>query len=221
VRAPPSPNVPPSRQGSDELDVELVLSYVGVVTFAITGALAGIEKRFDIVGVIILAGVTAVGGGSVRDVVAGIIPPTALTDEAQLWLPIVVGAVVFVTHRRLPTGRLLYVFDTLSLGLFTALGAQRGLQVDFGFLGTLFAGGVSGVGGGIIRDVLSGSVPGVLYRSGDLYASAAVAGAACTYLLHDVNTTAALLVGVAVTVTVRAGSRLAGLQLPVPRDQDP
>jgi uncharacterized membrane protein YeiH len=76
------------------VDVEQVLSYLGVVTFAITGALAGIEKRFDIVGVIILAGVTAVGGGSVRDLVAGVVPPTALTDELQLWLPIAVGALV-------------------------------------------------------------------------------------------------------------------------------
>jgi uncharacterized membrane protein YeiH len=198
--------------------VEQILSYLGIVTFAITGALVGIEKRFDIVGVIILAGVTAVGGGSVRDLVAGVIPPTALTDELQLWLPVLVGALVFATHQRLATGRLLYLFDTLSLGLFAALGAQRGLQVGFGFLGTVFAGGVSGVGGGIIRDVLSGAIPGVLYRSGDFYASAAVAGAACTYLLYGLHPTAALLVGATVAVGVRAGSRVAGLQLPVPRE---
>lgn len=193
------------------------LSYVGVATFAITGALAAIERRFDLVGVVILATVTAVGGGSVRDVVAGIIPPSSLTDEPQLWTAIVIGLAVFVAHRRLPTGRLLYAFDTVSLGIFAALGAQRGLDVGFGLLGTVFAGGVSGVGGGIIRDILSGAVPGVLYRNGDFYATAAVAGAVCTYLLYDLQPVAAVFVGALVSVGVRIGSRLAGLELPMPR----
>lgn len=181
------------------------------------GALAGIQKRFDIAGVVILAVVTAVGGGSVRDIVAGVVPPTALTDEVQLWLPVVTGVLVFATHHRLQTRRLLYVFDTLSLGLFAALGAQRGVDVGFGLLGTVFAGGVSGIGGGIIRDVLSGEIPGVMYRAGDLYATAAAAGAAVTYLLQPTGTTPALIVGAGVTVGLRAGSRLAGLNLPVPR----
>ena len=182
-----------------------------------TGALIGIQKRFDIAGVVILAVVTAVGGGSVRDVVAGLVPPAALTDEIQLWLPVATGVLVFVVHHRLRTRRLLYVFDTLSLGLFAALGAQRGLDVGFGLIGTVFAGTVSGIGGGIIRDVLSGEVPGVMYRAGDFYATAAAAGAAATYLLRDVGTTPALIVGATVTIAIRTGSRLAGLNLPVPR----
>lgn len=188
-----------------------------MVTFAITGALVGVQKRFDIVGVVILAVVTAVGGGSVRDVVAGIVPPTALTDEIQLWLPVATGVLVFVLYHRLQTRRALYVFDTLSLGLFAALGAQRGLDVGFGFLGTVFAGGISGIGGGIIRDVLSGEVPGVMYRAGDFYATAAAAGAAVVYVLHAVDATVALVAGACVTIAIRAGSRLAGLNLPVPR----
>lgn len=165
----------------------------------------------------ILAVVTAVGGGSVRDVVAGLVPPSALTDEALLWLPVATGVLVFVVHHRLRTRRLLYVFDTLSLGLFAALGAQRGLDVGFGLLGTVFAGTVSGIGGGIIRDVLSGDVPGVMYRAGDFYATAAAAGAATTFVLNGVDATLALAAGALVTIAIRAGSRLAGLNLPVPR----
>ncbi|MFA9444267.1 trimeric intracellular cation channel family protein [Egicoccus sp. AB-alg6-2] len=198
--------------------MEQALSYAGVVTFAMAGALAGVRKRFDIAGVVILAVVTAVGGGSVRDVVVGIIPPTALTDEALLWLPVATGLVVFATHHRLPTGRLLYVADTLSLGLFAALGAQRGVEVGFGLLGTVFVGAVSGIGGGIIRDVLSGVVPGVMYRSGDFYATAAAAGAACVFLLAPFSLPLALVVGAVVAAGLRAGSRLAGLHLPVPRE---
>ena len=202
-------------------DVGYLLSYLGVITFAVTGALAGIEKRFDVVGIVVLACVTAVGGGSIRDVIAGLIPPAAITDELQLWTAILVGLAVFILHRRPPTGRMLYLFDTLSLALFAALGAQRGIQVDLGFLGTVFAGGVSGVGGGIIRDLLTGAVPGVLYRNGDFYATAAVAGAACTYWLYGISPVLALLAGAGVTVAVRVGSRLAGLSLPVPRDEPP
>jgi uncharacterized membrane protein YeiH len=200
-----------------------VLVYAGTVTFAVTGALVGIQKRFDVVGVLILAMVTAVGGGSIRDVVAGITPPTALTDEALLWLPFVVGVAVFIgdrlvrNRRWVTTTRLLYGFDTVSLGLFAALGAERGLQVGFGFWGVVFAGGISGVGGGIIRDVLSGEIPGVMYRSGDFYASAAVAGAVVTFALHGVDPAIAVVAGASTAVLLRVGSRLAGLRLPVPR----
>jgi uncharacterized membrane protein YeiH len=213
--------------------VEQVLVYAGTVTFAVTGALVGVQKRFDVVGILILAVVTAVGGGSIRDLIAGITPPTALTDEALLWLPFLVGLAVFAldrfTSRRQrgsrrrratrTTTRLLYGFDTVSLGLFAALGAERGLQIGFGLWGVVFAGAISGVGGGIIRDVLSGEVPGVMYRSGDFYASAAAAGALVTFALHGVSPTAAVVAGAVVAVGVRIGSRLAGLRLPVPRSE--
>jgi uncharacterized membrane protein YeiH len=197
--------------------LENVLVYAGTVTFAVAGALTGVRKRFDVVGVLILATVTAIGGGSIRDVVAGIIPPTSLTNEPLLWTVFGVGLLVFLLHHLVPAGRTLYVFDTASLAIFAALGAQSGLSVGFGFWGTVFAGAISGVGGGIIRDVLSGEIPSVLYRSGDFYASAAAIAAATTYLLHALSPTVAVLVGGAVAVAIRVGSRLAGITLPVPR----
>lgn len=193
------------------------LVYAGTVTFAVTGALQGVAKRFDLVGVLILAAVTAVGGGSVRDLVSGVIPPPALLNEPLLWAIFVAGLVVFFTHRWIPEGRALYAFDTVSLAIFAALGAERGLEVGFGFWGTLFAGVVSGVGGGVIRDLLSGEVPGILYRSGDFYASAAAGGAVAVYALHGTDQSVALIAGAAVTVALRVGSRLADLQLPTPR----
>lgn len=195
-----------------------VLVWVGTITFAIAGALQAIEKRFDLVGVMVLAAVTAIGGGSVRDVIGGRIPPSALTNEPLLWAIAAAGVATFFLHHAVPAGRTLYVFDTVSLGLFAALGAQTGLVLGFGFWGTVFAGAVSGVGGGIIRDVLSGEIPGVLYRSGDFYASAAAGGAATVFLVErPAGTDVALLVGTVVTIGIRVGSRLAGLTLPVPR----
>ena len=198
-----------------------VLVWVGTITFAVAGGLQAVEKRFDLVGVLVLSAVTAIGGGSVRDVLSGRIPPPALTNEPLLWAIAATAMAVFFLHRWVPTGRTLYLFDTVSLGLFAALGARTGLDLGFGFWGTVFAGAVSGVGGGIIRDVLSGEVPGVLYRSGDFYASAAAAGAAVVWALDGpTGTDVALLAGALVAVTVRVGSRVAGLALPVPRTPD-
>jgi uncharacterized membrane protein YeiH len=196
---------------------EDVLVLVGTITFAVSGALSAIRKRFDIIGVLVLAFVTAIGGGAIRDVIAGIVPPASLTNEPLLWAILVTGLVVFALHRYLPEGRTLYAFDTASLAIFAALGAQRAVEVGFGFWGVVFAGAVSGVGGGMIRDVLTGEIPVVLYRSGDFYAAAAAAGAAVTGLLMPVGPLAAVIVGAATTVAVRVGSRLAGVSLPVPR----
>jgi uncharacterized membrane protein YeiH len=196
---------------------EQVLVYIGTVTFAITGALTAVEKRYDIIGVLVLAAVTAIGGGSIRDLVVGNIPPASLTDEPLLWAVFATGVLVFFLHRFVPEGRTIYLLDTLALGLFAALGAERGISAGFGFWGTVFAGAISGVGGGIIRDILAGEVPGVLYRSGDLYATAAAVGAAVTFLVHGLSAPIALIAGASVAILLRGGSRIAGLNLPVPR----
>lgn len=197
--------------------MEDVLVAIGTVTFAITGGLAAVRRGFDLVGIVVLAFVTAIGGGSVRDLLAGVIPPTALTNELLLWLIFVTALVVFLLHRKIPTGRVFYGVDTASLGVFAALGAERGLSVGFGFWGTVFAGVLSGVGGGVIRDVLAGEVPGILYRSGDLYASAAGVGAAVGFFVLPALGGGGLVVVALVTILVRVGSRLGGLELPVPR----
>ena len=199
------------------MDVLEVLVIVGTVTFAAAGALTAVRRGFDIIGIVILAFVTAIGGGSIRDVIVGIVPPTALTDELLLWSVFATAITVALLHRRLRTGLALYTFDTISLGLFAALGAERGAGAGFGLWGTVFAGALSGVGGGVIRDVLSGEVPGVLYRSGDFYATAAAAGAAVTYVLLPLVGSAAVVAGALTAVPVRVGSRMAGLELPVPR----
>lgn len=195
-----------------------VLVWVGTVTFAATGALAALEKRFDLVGVVVLGAVTAIGGGSVRDLVVGEVPPPALRDEPLLWAIVVTSVLVFAIHRHITQHTLLYVLDTVSLALFAALGAERGLEAGLGFWGVVFTGAVSGVGGGMIRDVLTGEVPRVLYRAGDLYASAAAVGAGAVYLLWPIGQLPALALGGILTAAVRLASRLLGLSIPAPRD---
>lgn len=200
--------------------VMMAMIWVGTITFAISGALRAVRQHFDMIGVFVLAGVTAIGGGSIRDIIAGRLPPPALTNEPLLWAIAATAFVVFFLHNRLAMGRTLWAVDTVSLGLFAGLGAVTGLDLGFGFWGVVFAGTVSGVGGGVIRDVLSGEVPQILYRAGDLYASAAAAGAATAWATGQFATEPAVAVatGTVVTVAIRVGSRMAGITLPVPRD---
>jgi uncharacterized membrane protein YeiH len=91
------------------------------------------------------------------------------------------------------------------------------LAFGLGMWGTVFAGAVSGVGGGVLRDVLTGQVPGIFYRAGDFYASAAAFGALLTYFTYGIDPDLALIVGIVGTAGLRLGSRSLKLQLPVPR----
>lgn len=195
------------------------LVWLGTLTFAVSGALVGVRRRFDIAGVLVLGAVTAIGGGSVRDLIAGIIPPSSITNEPLLWAIAAACVLTFVVHRWIPEGRLLYALDTLGLAVFAALGGATALTIGFGFWGTVFAGVVSGVGGGVIRDVLAGEVPGILYRSGDLYATAAAGSAAVVFVAQSLDRDVYLVLGVVTAVALRVGSRLAGMQLPVSRTE--
>jgi uncharacterized membrane protein YeiH len=136
-----------------------------------------------------------------------------------LWVVALSALLTFYLHRFISfESRTLYLLDTLGLAIFAALGAERGVTFGLGMWGTLFAGAVSGVGGGVLRDVLSGQVPGILYRSGDFYASAAALGALAVFWLYPLEPNLATVVGVVVTLAIRLGSRVMKLELPVPRD---
>ncbi|MCC6905003.1 MAG: TRIC cation channel family protein [Anaerolineae bacterium] len=197
----------------------LVLTWAGTLTFAVAGALTAIEKEFDLVGVTVLALATAVGGGAIRDVVVGKLPPSALQNEPLIWAVVGAALVVFTLHTRLEhTGLLrngLFMLDTIGLGVFAALGAERGIDAGLGLWGVLFTGVVSGVGGGMLRDIFAGEVPGILYRASDFYASAAAGGALVTFLLYPRYPGAALIAGSTTVIALRFGARLLRLRLPV------
>lgn len=206
------------RHGGGTLTLLDTLVWFGILTFAAMGALTAVHKRFDLVGVVALAGVTAVGGGSIRDIVVGRLPPDAFRNEWQLWAVFAVALAVFAGRRYM--GRLdrpIYYFDTLGLAFFAALGAERGVAYDLGFWGTVFAGTVSGVGGGVLRDLLSGEVPAIFHRHDDFYASAAALGAATVYATHHVLPAyagLAVLFGAIAAAALRIASRWLRLSLP-------
>ncbi|AWN24654.1 hypothetical protein DKM44_11845 [Deinococcus irradiatisoli] len=182
-----------------------------------SGALTAVRRRFDIFGVVVLGGVTAVGGGSIRDTLTGNTPPLFLQDETYLWVAILGAVLAFAFGERLARfERTLSFFDTIGLALFAASGALLGVRLGLGPLGVTFVGMLSGVGGGIIRDLLAAQVPEVMYRNDQLYATAAALGAVTVYLIHprlpDLETQ---LIAAAVVALVRWVSRRGWVKLPV------
>ena len=195
------------------------LDLAGIFAFAMSGALTAVRKRFDIFGVLVLGGVTAVGGGSIRDTLTGNTPPLFLQDETYLWVAILGSVLAFAFGERLARlERTLSFFDTLGLALFAASGALIGVRLGLGPLGVVFVGVISGVGGGVIRDLLAAQVPEVMYRNDQLYATAAALGAVTVYAIHpyfaDLETQ---LIASAAVILARWVSRRGWVKLPVRR----
>lgn len=159
------------------------IDIIGTFVFAISGALAGIDKKFDIIGVGILSLVTAVGGGTLRDVLIGETPVGWMKDLTYLYL--IFAAIPFTYLFRpyiLRLGKSMFLFDTIGIGLFTILGVEKTLGVGLSPLVAILMGSVSAVFGGVIRDVLSNQVP-LIFRK-EIYASACLAGGTVYLLLN-------------------------------------
>jgi uncharacterized membrane protein YeiH len=157
---------------------------LGTLAFAISGALAAIGKRFDPFGVFILALVTAVGGGSLRDILIGRQPVIWMTDLSYM-LAIILGTLVaFIFHSRMKyLSKSLFLFDAIGLGIFTIVGTEIGLQADFHPMISISLGTLSAAFGGVIRDTLSNEVP-VIFRK-EIYATASIAGGLAFVLLQS------------------------------------
>lgn len=155
----------------------VVLDLAGIFVFAISGALVAVRKDLDVFGVLVLAGTTGLGGGFLRDVLIGATPPAALADWRYLLVPVAAGLLTFAYHPTLGRmERLVNVFDAFGLSLFCVSGALKALEYGLGPLPAALMGMVTGIGGGMVRDLLAGRVP-VIFR-GQLYATPALAGAA-------------------------------------------
>jgi uncharacterized membrane protein YeiH len=154
----------------------LVLDLAGIFVFAITGGLVAVRKRLDVFGVLVLAGTTGLGGGFLRDVLIDATPPAALADWRYLIVPVAAGLVTFVFHPAVGRlERVINVFDAAGLGLFCVTGALKALDYGLGPVPAALMGMVTGIGGGMARDLLAGRVPVVF--SSELYATPALLGA--------------------------------------------
>ncbi len=180
----------------------LTLDLVGIFVFAISGGLVAVRKELDLVGVLVLAATTGLGGGFIRDVLIGDIPPAALADWRYLLVPLAAGLITFWFHPTLgKMERVVNVFDAAGLGLFCVAGALKASEYGLGPLPAALLGMVTGVGGGMLRDLLAGRVP-VILRKGELYAIPALAGAAVAVTGYELGIAASTVALPAAALTI-------------------
>jgi uncharacterized membrane protein YeiH len=206
------------RAGVDGSVALQVLDLVGIFVFGITGALVGVRKKLDVFGIQVLALVTGLGGGFLRDVLIGATPPAALADWRYLAVPVVAGLMTFFLHPGIGrVERLVNVFDAAGLALFCVTGARKALDFGLSPLSAALLGTISGIGGGVIRDLLSGRVPVVL-RS-EIYATPAFLGAGIVVLADAAHYDAAwvTIAAAAVCFVIRLLAIRRGWNAPLPR----
>jgi len=197
----------------------LVLDLAGTFVFALNGALTAIRAaRLDIVGVVALGMFTAMGGGIVRDVLIGSLPPATFSDWRYLVVAAAGAMLAFFLGRRLDRIALsINIFDAMGLSLFAVTGSLKALNSGMAPLPAVLLGAITGVGGGTLRDVLLGHVPTVL--SSGLYAIPALAGATAMVVAHELGVQG--LVGALVAAGLCFGIRVVGirydLDAPTPR----
>lgn len=161
-----------------------ILDLAGTAVFAMSGALAGMQKRFDPFGVMIIALVTAIGGGTLRDILIGRLPVGWMQDMSYLYVILAAAMAAFVFRSRLLRLRkTFFLFDTLGLGLFTITGVELGLQAGLHPIICILLGTMSASFGGVLRDVLSNEVPVIFQK--EIYASASIAGGTVFLLLLE------------------------------------
>jgi uncharacterized membrane protein YeiH len=158
--------------------VLLAVDLVGTFVFAVEGALAGIRGELDLLGLLVVSFVTALGGGTVRDLLIGAVPPNSIRDWRYGATAFAGGGAVFCFYQSFEhvPQQLLITLDAAGLALFAMAGAAKALEFGINPMISVLMGVLTGVGGGTIRDVLLTQVPGILNT--DIYASAALAGSA-------------------------------------------
>lgn len=198
-----------------------VLQLAGILAFAISGALVGVRRNLDMLGVVVVGSFTGVGGGIVRDLLLGVSPPVSFVHWPNLAVALVGSLVVFYVHPSLTRIRYFeVVFDAFGLGLFSANGAAVALADGQTPITAILIGTITAIGGGVIRDVLVNTVPGVLTR--ELYAVSAIfgAGLATGIMALGWGTNTATVIGGAAAIGLRLASVAFGWHLPRPKQHD-
>lgn len=192
-----------------------ILEIIGTVAFASSGAVIAIEKKMDIFGVNVLGITTAVGGGIMRDVILGTIPPTAFSRPVYLIIATITSTLTFIfvckkqkimdlNLRQGYYDKLMFWCDAIGLGIFTVVGIQTASiavnEPNYFFF--VFIGVLTGVGGGVLRDIMAGMTPYILVKH--VYACAAIAGGiVCVIVLLFIGEIEGMIAGLTVTVILR------------------
>ena len=187
-----------------------VFDFVGIVAFALSGVFEGIKRRIDPVGVFIVAFSTAFGGGMLRDLMIGNIPPNMFRNPVYVLAAFLTVLVLFLLFRCWPFllgsryiegyEKIMNILDAIGLGAFTVIGIDTGVEAGYGdyhFL-IIFLGVITGIGGGILRDIMAGETPYVLKKH--IYACASIAGACLYVVLLQVTRSDSAMIGSALLV---------------------
>lgn len=204
---------------------EWILEILGTIAFAISGSIIGMKSKLDLFGVVVLASITATFGGILRDVLLGVFPPMSLRNPMYIFLSILVGIICFyvvyfqiedkVAKRKRVKDLLLWM-DSIGLGIFTVVGiAQAYLLYPDGSTSLFVLSGVlTGVGGGLIRDIIVNDLPQIFRK--DIYASASIVGAlVCAVCIHkQVPMSAWMLFGTMLITVIRLIAAYRNWELP-------
>lgn len=195
-----------------------VLDYVGVMVFAVSGVLAAGRKSLDLIGVVVVATATAIGGGTLRDLLIDRHPVFWIEQPTYLWVILAAALLTVAYTRRFePPDRGLAYADACGLALFAISGAQIAEQQGLPAATVVVMGTMTGVAGGVLRDVLTAEIP-LIFRGGRFYATAAIAGVVSYLLLQlVVERTVAALIGMALIAALRIGAIHWSLEVPVYR----
>lgn len=199
------------------MNVHPILEHFGIAVGALTGVLAARGHRLDSFGVLVLALVAGLGGGSLRDVIASDTPVMWLRNPAFLYTAAITGlSAFFICRAWEPPGVLLLVADAVALAFFTIAGTHKALSLGFDNAPAIALGVITGVAGGILRDVLTSRVPMVFQPQIYLYATAAFIGALAYCLLVTLTSTTAMMwVAVALTLILRLSALRFRIALPI------
>ena len=192
-----------------------IIEIIGTIAFASSGAMVGIKKQMDLLGVCVLGMTTAVGGGMIRDLILGVTPPVMFQNPTYALLAIAFSVLIFCSmyffQNRLAHSKayevydkLMMIFDSLGLGLFTVVGVTTAINIGYettGFL-QIFVGVLTGVGGGVLRDIMAGNTPYIFVKH--VYASASIIGAmVCSLVALWFGELPAMLIGATVVFVIR------------------
>ena len=205
--------------------VIFVLEIIGVVAFAISGAIVGIEKKMDILGISILGLTVACGGGVIRDLVLGLTPPMTFRNPVYATIAILTSIAVFIYVVKYPKKanskiqeKVMLIMDAIGLGIFTVVGVNTAYmqEQDYSWFLLIFVGVITGVGGGILRDIMAGDRPYVFVKH--FYASASIIGAIVYVIIRTmVGTVASMFIGTGVVIALRYLAAKYRWSLPKPR----
>lgn len=175
-----------------ELSLFNILDVLGTIAFAISGALSAMNRRLDLFGIFIIAFVTAIGGGTIRDVLIGNTPVTWMENTVYVYLIGIVTMLAIIFRNKLNyLKKSLFLFDTIGLGVFTITGVETGISNGLDPIISMALGAMTGTFGGVVRDILCNEIP-VIFRK-EIYATACLMGALAYIILYDLNVDADII----------------------------